>query len=354
MRKSMLAIGLAASLSIGNLAPAARPAEQILADYNAVELVRPDQKRIEDKAYMEEMRTKFFDALKKRADFAKELYEADAKHPQAMQLMQERMQTLFRTDQSELAMKEIDGLIAAATDPAAKATFQFMKGQGLSMSDSATGDTVLAAAREFIATNPTDPRGAALLSAAADRYEGQPDKSLAIYREVDEKYGNTPAAMGAKGKIKQVEGIGKPFELSFTDAASGQPMSMADLKGKVVVIDFWATWCGPCVAEMPHMKEIYAKYKDKGVEFIGISLDQPESQGGLAKLKEFVVKENIPWPQYYQGKGWQSDFSSSWGINSIPALFVVDQKGNLYDVNARGKVEQLIEKLLGTPEKVGG
>jgi hypothetical protein len=105
------------------------------------------------------------------------------------------------------------------------------------------------------------------------------------------------------------------------------------------------------VAEMPKNKELYAKWKDKGVEFIGISLDQPESQGGLKKLKEFVKEKDITWPQYYQGNGWQSEFSSKWGINSIPALFVVDADGNLYSTSARGQLEKLIPELLAKAGK---
>ena len=94
------------------------------------------------------------------------------------------------------------------------------------------------------------------------------------------------------------------------------------------------------------MKELYAKYKPQGVEFIGVSLDQPESEGGLKQLKEFVAKNQIGWPQYYQGKGWASEFSSSWGVNSIPCVFVVDSNGNLASTSARGKLEQLIPELI--------
>lgn len=120
----------------------------------------------------------------------------------------------------------------------------------------------------------------------------------------------------------------------------------ADLRGKVVVLDFWATWCGPCVAEMPKMKALYQEYRGQGVEFIGVSLDQPRDKGGLDKLKAFVEKNEIAWPQYYQGDGWESEFSSSWEINSIPAVFVIDREGNLHSVDARGKLETMIPELL--------
>ena len=97
---------------------------------------------------------------------------------------------------------------------------------------------------------------------------------------------------------------------------------------------------------MPNLKKIYAEYKDQGVEFIGVSLDQPVEQGGLDALKKFVKDNEIAWPQYYQGNYWQSEFSSSWGINAIPAIFVVDAEGNLFSVNARGKLDTILPELL--------
>lgn len=94
------------------------------------------------------------------------------------------------------------------------------------------------------------------------------------------------------------------------------------------------------------MKRLYAELKPQGVEFIGISLDKSEAEGGLTSLKDFVAKNDIQWPQYYQGNYWDSEFSASWGINSIPAVFVVDQQGNLYSTDARGKLDKLVPELL--------
>lgn len=148
-----------------------------------------------------------------------------------------------------------------------------------------------------------------------------------------------------KGQLRQMDAVGKPFELAFDDAITGKKVDIKDYRGKVVMIDWWATWCGPCVAELPHVKEVYKKYKDQGFEIIGISLDQPEDKGGLGALKEFVAKNDMPWPQYYMGKGWDSEFSSSWGIMSIPNVFLIDKEGILRQVEVTD-LEPSVQKLL--------
>jgi thiol-disulfide isomerase/thioredoxin len=196
-----------------------------------------------------------------------------------------------------------------------------------------------------IARAPQDERGARLLYGAAQSTEDT-DTQLKLYRRLLADYPEARTTRYAAGKIRQLEGVGEPFELTFQNAVDGQTIDVGSSKGKIFVIDFWATWCGPCIAEMPHMKELYADYRQKGVEFIGVSLDQPEAQGGLEKLLAYVDENDIAWPQYYQGAGWESEFSTSWGINSIPCLFVVDHEGRLHSTSARGKLEEMVPALI--------
>ncbi|MBS33621.1 MAG: hypothetical protein CMO68_04355 [Verrucomicrobiales bacterium] len=142
-------------------------------------------------------------------------------------------------------------------------------------------------------------------------------------------------------KKKPDNRIGQPLDMKFT-AVDGTKVDLAKMKGKVVLIDFWATWCGPCIAELPSVKKTYKKLNPKGFEIIGISLDTKESA-----LKRFIKKENMPWPQFFDGKGWKNSISTAHGIRSIPAMWLVDKQGNLADLNARANLEQKVEDLLG-------
>ena len=148
--------------------------------------------------------------------------------------------------------------------------------------------------------------------------------------------------------------------LKFT-AVDGREVEVAKLRGKVVLIDFWATWCGPCVAELPNVRKVYAAYHEKGFEVIGISLENPNARPGdtpdqtaekltaaKKKLVDFVTKNEMPWPQYFDGKWWKNDYATQFGVASIPAMFLLDKNGNIASQEARGpKLEAEVKRLLG-------
>lgn len=184
--------------------------------------------------------------------------------------------------------------------------------------------------------------------------------SAALKQRIVAEYPDSFRGRMLQGQARQHERIGQPFELEFNDAISGRSVSMKDLRGKIVVVDFWATWCGPCVHEIPELKRLYAQYHDQGVELIGVSQDLPEEDGGLEALKAFVAKEQIPWPQFYSGGrdrrlmlegASANDFSEAWGIEGVPTVFVIDADGNLYSTEARGQLETLIPRLLSRQQK---
>ena len=141
-------------------------------------------------------------------------------------------------------------------------------------------------------------------------------------------------------EAKQAEYLGKPLPVTFT-ALDGREVNLSTMKGKVVLLDFWATWCGPCVGEIPHVKEAYEKFHDQGFEVVGISFDKDK-----AKLEQFVKENGMPWPQYFDGKGWQNQYGVQFDIKSIPTMWLVGKDGNLADIHAREELAEKVRKLL--------
>jgi thiol-disulfide isomerase/thioredoxin len=342
---AVVACGLLASGAVARAAD--RPADEILKDLAALKPPVIDSAKIQDRAYLQKYREEFSNDLAKRSKLITELYKAHPDHERVPALLSSRWTNFdfFTESTPEELIKEADFVLGRTSEKTLKASALFLKARVALMKDNANPAAALPAIDAFVKAAPGDPRGASLLYSAARSVTDTKIKTELEDRIVKE-FPKSPYVASIEGARKQRESVGKPFDLEFADAIKGTSVSIKGLKGKVVVIDFWATWCGPCVAELPNMKKLYAEFKDKGVEFIGVSLDQPEEKGGLKALKDFVSKNEIGWPQYYQGNFWQSKFSASWGINAIPSVFVVDQAGKLYSVEARGKLETMIPELL--------
>jgi thiol-disulfide isomerase/thioredoxin len=140
--------------------------------------------------------------------------------------------------------------------------------------------------------------------------------------------------------MRKISRVGKPLDIKFS-ALDGSNVDLQSMRGKVVLVDFWATWCETCIDELPKMKQVYQRLHPKGFEIIGISLDMNKQA-----LLEMIAKEEISWAQFFDESGEGNRIADEFEIVQLPVLWLVDKKGNLRHLGARDDLAAKVEKLL--------
>ncbi len=161
-----------------------------------------------------------------------------------------------------------------------------------------------------------------------------PDGLRMRFSETDYRPPKTPLVPGSPAP-----------DFSFRPFPDGDEISLSEFRGDVVLLDFWATWCVPCMDELPRLKQLYADYHDQGFHIVGVSLDTNE-----ASLSQVLEEQQIDWPQYFDGGGWDTEIAQLYRVEATPHMLLLGPDGVIQEVNPPlHELPSLIEGLLGRP-----
>ena len=168
-----------------------------------------------------------------------------------------------------------------------------------------------------------------------------------LFLSIDEKYRETFPGKAFAQRIEAAKtiGIGKKAPGFTQNDPDGNPVSLSDFLGKYVLLDFWASWCGPCRQENPNLVKAYAAYKDKGFEILGVSLDNKDGKEAWVKA---IEKDGLTWTQVSDLNSWNNEVARSYGVRAVPQSYLIDLQGVIVAQNLRGEtLEETLEEIFG-------
>lgn len=210
----------------------------------------------------------------------------------------------------------------------------------------------LAKLAAFVEKNPTcdEAPQALLLLASTNELNGKEAEGKKSYAVLAKDYPATEWGKKAAGALRRLDLVGKPMSLKGLDLR-GQSIDTANLKGKTVLINFWATMAGPARRDLPELVKLHAKYKAKGFEIIGVDLDNEK-----ADVEAFLQTTPLPWPQVFEPGGLDGRLAVEFGIISLPTMILIDADGKVVNRNLRtaGEIEIILDKTLAGKVALGG
>ena len=170
--------------------------------------------------------------------------------------------------------------------------------------------------------------------------DGQFDQARKLCKSLADEADSRAVREHFSSRLERLQMLGKPAPPISGTGPDGEAIHLADFKGKYVLVDFWATWCPPCVAEAPALKDLRSRYKERGFEILGVNVDaaregQDDSEGVQSTVRRFLVKYGADWPNIMEKSG--GDAIKAYGVKEIPATFLVDREGKIIQVERTGE-----------------